>query len=404
MAWQGLRRLSRRKGSGMGKVDFLRSVPLLFGLPDEALAELAQAAREQRYAPGEIVVREGDPEDTLFIIKSGRVDIIKGHGTSHQEKIAERHSLDVIGEMSLLEQKPRFATVVAREPVVVLSIASPPFVEVAKEHPIVLSRLGTIMSGKTREAGEDLYRELLRRQQEVSELANLQKAFLSVVSHELKTPVANLLLSLEVLRRVDPASLSRQQLRGRFADFNHNVQLLKQRIDGMVDYATLIGNQGEMFRRQVDFAALARQVGRKLEPRAAQAGLKLEQKIAAEPLPLWGDRRRLAEAMSHLLDNAIKFNRPGGLAVVMAWEERDTARYEVADTGEGIPADRLEHLWEPFTQMADALKRGVEGLGLGLALTRYIVRAHGGEVWAESEEGRGSKFGFWVPKRLEENP
>jgi signal transduction histidine kinase len=385
------------------KVDFLKSVPLLLGLPDGALAKLARAAREQRYAPGEVIVREGAPDNVLFIIKSGSVDILKGHDTPYQEKIAERRSRDVIGEMSLLEQKPRFATVVAREPLVVLSIAYRPFVEVASEHPIVLGRLGTIMSGKTRQAGEDLYKELLRRQREVSELANLQKAFLSVVSHELKTPVANLLLSLEVLRRVDPHSLSRQQLRGRFIDFNRNVQLLKQRIDSLVDYATLIGNQGEMFRQQVDFAALARQTVRNFEPRAAEATVKLEQKIVAEPLPLWGDRRRLADAMSHLLDNAIKFNRPGGLVVVMVWEEGDVARYEVADTGVGIPADRLEQLWEPFTQMADALKRGVEGLGLGLALTRYIVRAHGGEVWAESEEGRGSKFGFWIPRRAEES-
>jgi hypothetical protein len=77
--------------------------------------------------------------------------------------------------------------------------------------------------------------------------------------------------------------------------------------------------------------------------------------------------------------------------------EPDTICFEVEDTGIGVPAERLPALWETFTQMADPLKRGVEGLGLGLALVRFVVRAHGGDVYAESHEGVGSTFGFCIP-------
>jgi signal transduction histidine kinase len=222
-----------------------------------------------------------------------------------------------------------------------------------------------------------------------------------IVPHELRTPIANALLTLEFMRRVDPVTLPPNQLREMVNTLDRNTRLLRQRVDCILDYTTLISDQGQMFRREVDFAELARESIRGLEARAAEAGVKLEQKIVAGTLLLQGDGSRLTEAMSHLLDNAIKFNRRDGFVVVMLWQEGDAACYEVTDTGLGIPADRLEYLWEPFTQMADVLKRGLEGLGLGLALTRYIARAHGGDVWAESELGKGSKFGFWIPKMPE---
>jgi signal transduction histidine kinase len=386
----------------MNAVDFLKSVPLLGGLPNEPLAFLAEAAREQQYSPGEVISREGDEDDVLHIIVSGSVDVVKGYGTPQQEKIAERHRQEIVGEMRLLENMPRFATLVARTPVVVLSIPYPPFVEVATGNPVVLSRLGTIMSGKTRQAGGDLYAELLRKHMETSALADLQRAVLKgIVPHELRTPIANALLTLEFMRRVDPVTLPPNQLREMVNTLDRNTRLLRQRVDCILDYTTLISDQGQMFRREVDFAELARESIRGLEARAAEAGVKLEQKIVAGTLLLQGDGSRLTEAMSHLLDNAIKFNRRDGFVVVMLWQEGDAACYEVTDTGLGIPADRLEYLWEPFTQMADVLKRGLEGLGLGLALTRYIARAHGGDVWAESELGKGSKFGFWIPKMPE---
>jgi signal transduction histidine kinase len=383
----------------MDAVEFFKQTPILSDLPVETLTGLATAAREERYAPGEVIIREGAEDNILYIIVSGTVDVVKGYGTPHQEKIAERGQHEVIGEMRLLENEPRFATCVVRDAAVVLAIPYPPFVKVVTRHPVILGRLGAVVSGKVRQARGDLYAELLRKHQETAALADFQRAVLrGLVAHELRTPIANLALTLEYAQRVGPAALPPEQLQQTFGDLRRNTGLIRQRVDSLMDYIALASEQSEMFPQPMDFAALARQAARGLEAQAAEAGVTLEQKLVAESLPLQGDRR-LADAMSHLLDNAIKFNRPGGRAVVMVWQEGNTARYEVVDTGVGIPADRLEHLWEPFTQMADVLRRGLEGLGLGLALTRYIARAHGGDTWAESEEGRGSKFGFWVPVR-----
>jgi signal transduction histidine kinase len=112
---------------------------------------------------------------------------------------------------------------------------------------------------------------------------------------------------------------------------------------------------------------------------------------------LQGDPERLSEAVHHLAQNAIKFTGADGDVWVRCWATSDAAHFEVKDTGVGVPADKLPTLWEGFSQMADPLRRGVEGMGLGLALVKYIVNAHGGQVWVHSEEGVGSTFGFQVP-------
>ncbi|MCI0580839.1 MAG: ATP-binding protein, partial [Chloroflexi bacterium] len=93
----------------------------------------------------------------------------------------------------------------------------------------------------------------------------------------------------------------------------------------------------------------------------------------------------------------IKFTPAGGEIWVKSWLDGDSLHFEVEDTGVGVPADKLDGLWEAFTQMADPLRRGKEGLGLGLALVKFVVGAHGGEVCARSEAGQGSTFGFHVP-------
>ena len=112
---------------------------------------------------------------------------------------------------------------------------------------------------------------------------------------------------------------------------------------------------------------------------------------------IYGDRERLEDAVRHLMHNAIKFNRPGGSVEVRYAIEGEMAVIEVADSGRGIPADRLPDLGTPFMQLADPVKRGVEGVGLGLSLVTYVVQAHGGELAVESELDVGSTFTIRLP-------
>jgi hypothetical protein len=109
------------------------------------------------------------------------------------------------------------------------------------------------------------------------------------------------------------------------------------------------------------------------------------------------DERRLSEAVYHLVHNAIKFNRMDGMVRVRYRSDDEKVWFEVRDTGVGIPSDKLSLVWDPFSQAADPVMRAIEGLGLGLALVKLVVNAHGGRVGVSSREGVGSAFSFWVP-------
>jgi signal transduction histidine kinase len=168
-------------------------------------------------------------------------------------------------------------------------------------------------------------------------------------------------------------------------------------VDNLVTFATFLSKQGELSLESVAFSKVVDETLKTLEPIAHNKGQALRVDVPADLPLLQGDPDRLSDAIHHLVQNAIKFTGEGGEIRVRSRLEDSQLVFEVKDNGVGVAADRLESLWEGFSQMADPLRRGVEGLGLGLALVKYIVSAHGGQVFAHSEEGKGSLFGFRIP-------
>jgi signal transduction histidine kinase len=240
------------------------------------------------------------------------------------------------------------------------------------------------------------YAALDQANRQLQELDKLKSAFIGVITHELRTPFANVVFSLEVLERYGqehlPPELS-QQLQ-QLAD---GIKAARIMVDNLVNFATFLSKQGELRLAQMDFGQVTQDSLLPLKPLAETKGLTLHIEVPESLPPLSGDRERLGDAVYHLVHNAIKFTGAGGDVWIRCQAADDTIRFEVQDTGRGVPAHKLATLWDGFTQMADPLRRGMEGLGLGLALVKYVVNAHGGEVLAESQEGVGSTFGFQIP-------
>jgi signal transduction histidine kinase len=113
--------------------------------------------------------------------------------------------------------------------------------------------------------------------------------------------------------------------------------------------------------------------------------------------PAWADRERLHQVLFNLLDNAVHFTPVGGTVTVSAARHGAALHVRVTDTGPGIPSEHLPHVFERFYRVDQARSRGDGGTGIGLAIARSIVEAHGGRIWAESEVGKGSVFGFEIP-------
>ncbi len=236
--------------------------------------------------------------------------------------------------------------------------------------------------------------ELDRAYSELRQLDRLKDEFVQNVSHELRTPLTFVkgyieLLQDEVLGELTPAQRDALQIVAERTDFiirlvNDIVSFKKAELDMLK-------------RRPLSLVALARACVHSAEVTAHKAGLKLEL-LCPQDLPdVWGDPERLGEVFDNLIGNAIKFSPDGGAIVVHLYQDGAYVRVDVTDQGIGIPADKLDLIWERFYQVDGSTRRRFGGAGLGLAIVRRIVQAHEGKVWVTSQEGKGSTFSFAIP-------
>jgi signal transduction histidine kinase len=247
-----------------------------------------------------------------------------------------------------------------------------------------------------------------RRQAELDrlELARTQAAIrardemIAVVSHDLRAPLQSLLLWVEVLRR-RPDNIA--AVRDGAEAIGRSVRLQKLLIDDLLDHARIVTGKLFLHFRPVRLGECVRAAADAVRPEAEARSLELCLPPEGSLPVIEADPDRLQQVFWNLLSNAVKFTPPGGRVELRA--ERDgrdggTVRLAVADTGRGIRPDLLPRLFERFRQEDPRLSGGFLGLGLGLSITKGIVEAHRGRIWAESDgEGKGSVFRIELPLR-----
>ncbi len=235
-----------------------------------------------------------------------------------------------------------------------------------------------------------------REQQQRKSLDRLRYSFLNVVGHELKTPLTVILQGLEAIHNPQRGPLNAEQTEI-VEMLERQSSYLNRLIDGLVTFATFSARQGTMRFKETPFEAVLDDALALSQFKAARKNITLTDQRQA-PLPTLSlDKERVSEAIAHLIDNAIKFSPQGSPVVVQTGIEEDKLAVRVVDRGCGIPADQLDSIWDSFAQMSTTMERGLEGLGLGLAIARYIIEAHNGTIAVESEVGKGSTFTIRLP-------
>ena len=237
------------------------------------------------------------------------------------------------------------------------------------------------------------------RAREESEHANRAKSdFLATMSHELRTPlnaIAGFVQLLDMELHGPVTSAQRDSL-GRIGRAQERLLGL---INDILNFARLEAGRVEYDIQPTEVAAVVTEVSSLMESqlsaRALQLAVELPEHAGGAPITVRADRDKLAQVLLNLLSNAVKFTGSGGrIGITLVPHRRDAARAElhVSDSGTGIPAEKLQTIFEPFVQLGRGLTSNVEGTGLGLAISRDLVRGMGGELVAESTPGRGSTF------------
>jgi PAS domain S-box-containing protein len=224
----------------------------------------------------------------------------------------------------------------------------------------------------------------------------LKSTFVSVVSHELKTPVALIKGYAETLRR-DDAEWDSETMQESLDVIAEEADHLTHLIDSLLEASRIQAGGLKLQLTDVDLPRLAEKI---VDGFRTQTNIHSFELDFQADLPLvWGDPERLREVLSNLVSNAVKYSPDGGTVWVGGRVDGNGATVYVADQGIGIPPEEQARIFDRFHRVETGLHRRTEGTGLGLYLVKAIVEAHGGRVWVESAPGRGSIFMFTLPGR-----
>jgi len=226
----------------------------------------------------------------------------------------------------------------------------------------------------------------------VRKLETVRRDFISNVSHELRTPLASLKALTETLQ---DGALHDPQAAPRFLErISAEVDALIQMAQELLDLSKIESGQVSLNFAPVSPKRLLTSAMERMKLQAERAGLKIS--ISCGDLQeIRADNARLEQVLVNLIHNAVKFTKSGGAILLEARSLPRSVQFTARDTGAGIPAENLPRIFERFYR-ADSSRAGA-GAGLGLAICKHIVEAHGGKIWAESEEGKGSAFYFEIP-------
>jgi two-component system phosphate regulon sensor histidine kinase PhoR len=237
---------------------------------------------------------------------------------------------------------------------------------------------------------------------DLRKLERVRRDFVANVSHEFKTPLTAIQGFAETLLA---GAIDDAQNRVRFLEIilEHS-QRLARLTDDLLRLSQMDADRLGLEIRGVGVQQFVESCVETAQRPAAERDLRISVNLSSRLPDMAADRRRLAEVLQNLLDNAIQYTPPGGQIMLSASANGSEVTFTVSDTGIGIPQTDQPRIFERFYRVDVARSREVGGTGLGLAIAKHLVEAHGGRIWVESEVGQGSQFHFTVPTFDPERP
>lgn len=370
-------------------------IPRAFpGIKPDEVQEIIVNSRIKTYPPETVICRENALEYVFYMILEGDFEVTKTINNSDVRLLKSLTAGDFFGEMALIHNAPRAATVKSKTNVIVLEIDKDGFNRVLKHSPSVAMAMVHEISRRLRQndqmAIEDLRMrasELADAYQKLAEQDLVRREFLSNVAHELRTP---LMVAGGYLHAIQKGMFSGQQLATTINTVARNVDQITTLVNDLLFLQEMELVLPEF--QPVNIVEVVNEVVNKYDGRAKSRQVFLKVKDDRGIPKVRGDVQSLERAITALVDNAVKFSHPGGEVEIRFEEQGEHVRVSVEDHGIGISHEIRPRIFDRFFHLDRNEDQLFSGLGIGLSITRQVIQQHQGMLDVESAPGKGSKF------------
>ncbi len=410
-------------GMSESSLDHLLSCSLFRGIEKELVIKILESSERKSYRPGEELIAKGTVPKALFIVAHGKVKIYE------DILLAQLGPHAILGE-SFLADASASATILAGEGLETVEIPTDIFMRLSAEHPALMlnlfrinferlrnsnevalkeartreAKLEQLVQARTQELNETLEtlqatnHQLSETRDHLIEIQKFRQQFLANMSHEIRTPM-NAIVGLTNLLLKSPLNEQQAKYLNVIQKSGANLLVI---INDILDLAKI--ESGKMELESVPFSLInsIQNIHTILGLKAQEKGIEIKTNIdPAVPDFVLGDETRITQVIMNLAGNAIKFTEKGSVSIEVSVQEpsahRPVLHFSIKDTGIGIPADKIDKIFESFGQASSDTTRKFGGTGLGLTISRQLVEMHGGQLNVSSVPGKGSDFYFNIP-------
>ena len=371
------------------KLTLLKRIQLFSDLHKPALKKIADLLEDMEYQKGHYVFKKGDEGDAVFIITEGSVSV-----KDEDLVLSTLKEGDVFGEYALIDNKSRSASIFAEETLRILRLDRTSFSRLLTENKEIQNGLLHLFVNRLREHDvlekqlADQNKQIISQKESLEELNDEKNHLMGIIAHDLRNPLSST-LSLAELMKSESENFDEDQM----ICINGIIKALNRMctmVDRILDVKSLEAKKDQVNLEKIELSELIKNTYHSYKPKIKDKNLTVHLNLTSIHAKV--DRQYLFQVLENLLSNAIKFSPQGKSIFLNLWVHDEKAHISIKDEGPGISSDDQKKLFHKYQQLSAKPTGGESSTGLGLSIVKKYTELMNGNVWCESEPGKGAKF------------